>query len=232
MLPALGALSGGVLAELLLFSRQRLSLTLHFAAGVVLGIVGVDLLPRSLLATTPWVVLIAFAAGSLFYVGLDWAAALIHTQTDEAPAKRGPWVLVLGNAVDFLSDGVLVGAGSSVHQGVGFVLAFGLFISNVPSGIATGATLKRSGVARRQRIVIAAGFAMTVLAGTGIGYWTLHGRPPIVRLSVLMFTAGMLVLLVVEEMIPRAHRADEARLAALLFAAGFLAFATIALYLS
>ncbi|MDP8922112.1 MAG: hypothetical protein M3O34_04460 [Chloroflexota bacterium] len=68
------------------------------------------------------------------------------------------------------------------------------------------------------------------MLGTTIGYWGVRGQPEIVKLSLLAFTAGILATVVVEEMVPEAHKEEDARLAALVFVGGFALFALIATY--
>lgn len=45
-LPAVGNFAGGVLAEVFHVSERVLSLALHLAAGIVLAVVGLDVLTR------------------------------------------------------------------------------------------------------------------------------------------------------------------------------------------
>ena len=68
LLPAGGNFLGGVLAEFLPISRDRLSLALHAAAGVVLAIVGVEIMPQALNANPAWVVVATLFALSLIHI--------------------------------------------------------------------------------------------------------------------------------------------------------------------
>lgn len=67
-LPAAGNFAGGLLAEAFDVSQRALSLALHLAAGIVLGVVGLELLPRALDASQPWVPLLAFVAGGALFL--------------------------------------------------------------------------------------------------------------------------------------------------------------------
>lgn len=69
--PALGNFGGGLLAESFQVSRRALSLALHAAAGVVLAVVAVELIPQTLGVDPPWVPILAFVAGGLFFMGAD-----------------------------------------------------------------------------------------------------------------------------------------------------------------
>lgn len=57
-LPALGNFAGGILAELQRPSRRLLSLALH-AAGIVLSVVAVELMPQALEADTSWLIVLS-----------------------------------------------------------------------------------------------------------------------------------------------------------------------------
>ena len=59
------------MAEVFQVSDRSLSLALHLAAGIVLAVVGIELMPEALEADPPWVPLIAFVAGGAVFIGLD-----------------------------------------------------------------------------------------------------------------------------------------------------------------
>lgn len=61
--------------------------------------------------------------------------------------------------------------------------------------------------------------------------WAVRGQPEAVKLSLLAFTAGVLVTVVVEGIVPEAHEGDESRLATALFIAGFALFSVLSAYL-
>lgn len=47
-LPAAGSFLGGLAAQLVEVSERALSLTLHLAAGIVMAVVGLELMPEAL----------------------------------------------------------------------------------------------------------------------------------------------------------------------------------------
>lgn len=85
-------------------------------------------------------------------------------------------------------------------------------------------------MSRGRRIVLSLAFAIPILLGATIGYFGVRKAPEIVKLSLLAFTAGILVTVVVEEIIPESHEDREARFAALVFIGGFPLFAMISAY--
>lgn len=79
--------------------------------------------------------------------------------------------------------------------------------SDLSEGFAAVATLRRAGIPRKRRLLMAAGFTLPILFGATLGFVGLRHAPEIVTLSVLAGTGGALVAVVVEEMSPRRTRA-------------------------
>ena len=235
-LPALGNFAGGVLAEIFKISNRTLSLALHAAAGIVLAVVGVEIMPEALTAQPPWVIVIAFFIGGMFFIALDELIGLIRLRFDgeEKAGDEGggnPWVIYAGVAVDLFSDGIMIGVGSTIAFGLALLLALGQVSADIPEGFAIIATLKRKGIPRSKRILLSLAFAIPVLTGASLGYFIVRSQPEFFKLALLTFTAGILTAVVVEEIVPAAHADGEARFAALMLVGGFSLFTLLSVYL-
>lgn len=228
-LPAAANLAGGLLAEVVEVSRRALSLALHLAAGMVLGVVGLELMPRALDTALPWVPLLAFVVGGALFLGLErligYAKGRLGGDED-----TGPLAIFRGVSLDLFSDGVLIGTGTVLSPALGLLLVVGQVPADLPEGFAVGATLRDAGVARRTRLLLTASFAVPVLAGATLGYFALRGAPELVTLSVLALTGGALATLVVEEMVPEAHAGDTSAWGAIFLTAGFALFGAVSVY--
>lgn len=123
-LPALGNFAGGVLAELFGASGRMLNLALYAAAGVVVAVVAVELMPRAVEADPQWLIVLSFAAGGCFYVAVDALIGLAQSRFGGG-GDAEPWVIFFGVSVDLFSDGIMVGTGSTVAVGLGLLLALG-----------------------------------------------------------------------------------------------------------
>lgn len=235
LLPAFGITVGGLLADRFAVSEKTLSLALHGAAGVVLGIVAVELLPEALRAETPWIIILAFFLGGVFFVLMDQALGLIRERFGAGSAGEAggsAWLIFFGVAVDLFSDGVMIGTGSTLSFSLALLLALGQLPADIPEGFATIAAFKRRGIPRAKRLLLTAGFTLPILLGATIGYWAVRGQPDIYKFALLAFTAGVLTTVVVEEIVPEAHADGEARLAALVFVGGFSLFALLSTYVA
>lgn len=231
-LPAAGNFAGGLLAEVFDVSRRVLSLALHLAAGIVIGVVGLELLPRALEASAPWVPLLAFVGGGALFLGLERSIGYVKGRGSDDKDDDGAGALAIfsGVASDLFSDGVLIGTGTVINPALGLLLAVGQVPADLPEGFAAVATLRASGVRRRQRLLLSAGFALPVLAGATLGYFALRDASELVTLSVLALTGGALVTVVVEEMVPEAHEGETSAWGAVFLTAGVALFGAISVY--
>ena len=228
LLPAVGNFAGGLAAEVFTVSRKALSYALHLAAGLVLAIVGLELMPPAVEGPMPWVPVLAFVLGGGFFMLVDNGVNALSARMGGSGA--GPWVVYFGVAMDLFSDGIMIGTGAVVSSGLALLLALGQVTADLPEGFAVIANFKSKGVPRAKRLLIAAAFTVPILLGATIGYWGVRGQPEIVKFTLLAFTAGVLTTVVVEEMVPEAHEGEEARYAALALVAGFALFALISAY--
>lgn len=230
-LPAAGNFLGGLASEIFEVSGRGLSLALHLAAGIVLAVVGLELMPETLTATVPWVPIAAFALGGIAFIGIERALGAIQARTRAREQTSGPLAIFTGVSLDLFSDGVMIGTGTVINPALGLLLAVGQVPADVPEGFAAVATLRRAGISRRARVMMSLSFAIPVLLGAAIGYFALRSAPELVTLSVLALTGGVLTSVVVEEIMSEAHEGDTSRLGPVFLTGGFATFALISAYI-
>lgn len=235
LLPAVGNFAGGVVAEMVRVTPRALNLALHAAAGILIAVVGVEIMPEALRDTPAWIVVMAFLLGGGTSVLIGNAVEALQRRkhgAGEGGSGAGPWMIYLAVAVDLFSDGLLVGAGSSIAFELAVVLALGQVTADLPEGFAVIAQFKSAGVARARRLALAASFAVPVLLGATVGYWLLRGQSENLKFAALAFVAGMLTLAAVEELTPEAHEViPDGRLSAAALLGGFALFTLVSAYL-
>ena len=226
-IPAAVALGGGVLALLWCPGRETRSLIQHFAAGVVLAALAVELLPEIGREHAPGLVLVAaFAVGSFFMFGLKvWTKRIEHTDGQESTFCGVPSGLLVATFLDVAMDGFIIGAGFAAGGTTGPILALGLSVELLFLGLALA-----SDAARGWRIVlVSAGLGLTVFFFALLGSILLAGASPAVIGGILAFSAAALLYLVTEELLMEAHAVPERPISTLVLFAGFLAFWSIQL---
>lgn len=230
-LPAAGNFLGGLASEVVDVSERVLGLALHLAAGIVLAVVGLELMPEALNASPPWVPILAFVGGGVFFIGIERAIGFVKGRLGGGEEASGPLAIFTGVSLDLFSDGVMIGTATLLNPGLGLLLALGQVPADVPEGFAAVATLRRAGIRRRTRILMALGFTVPILVGAALGYFALRAAPDVLTLSVLALTGGALTSVVVEEMITEAHEGGTSHLDPVALTAGFALFALISVYL-
>ncbi len=72
-------------------SQRTLSLALHAAAGIVLAVVAVELLPEAFADAPAWLVGLDFVAGGIFFVLVDQGIGLLQRRMGRSEGSAGPW---------------------------------------------------------------------------------------------------------------------------------------------
>lgn len=225
LIPAGANFLGGVLAEVRSVSQRALSAALHIAVGIVVAVVGLEVMPRALNVMMPWVPMLAFVAGAGLFLVIDATADRLQSR-----GNGRAWAVYGSVGLDLFSDGVLIGTGSVLNPALGVLLALGQAPADAPEGFAAGASLRRAGVGRRMRLLAAVGFVVPIVVGAALGFLALRQAPDIVTFSVLAFTGGALLSLALEEMLPEAHDQFSSRRDAFYLTVGFALFAAVSVY--
>ena len=227
-LPAAGNFAGGLIAEVVDVSRAVVSLALHAALGIILAVVSLEPLPQAFTIDAKWVPIAAFALGGATFAALD---TLLHRVERRLSGSggTGPWAVFLATSVDLFTDGLMIGTGAVVSVTLALLLALGQVSADIPEGFATMAGFKAEGVERRRRLLIASAFIVPIMTGALLGYFAVRGASETVQLSLLAFTAGILLAVAVEEVGPQAERC-EPRQATLALIGGFTLFALVSAY--
>ena len=128
-IPAVVAALGGVLALLWHPSHNVRSLIQHFAAGVVLAAIAVEVLPELGREHAPGGVLIgAFAFGGILMYLLKLWSIHLEEKTAASGAAGMNVGLIAATFLDVGIDGLIIGAGFAASQETGMVLALGLSV--------------------------------------------------------------------------------------------------------
>jgi ZIP family zinc transporter len=144
LLPAAGMLCGALAAEWWKLSGHAVGAMLHAAAGVAVGVVSVELMPRILEDIRPWQLVAAFCIGAAASVAM--AKGVRHAVSALEVGGTGPWKVYLAVAIDLLGDGLMIGIGSAVATGVSLMLGLSQVVGNLPGGFVAIANLRDKGM--------------------------------------------------------------------------------------
>lgn len=227
LLPGAGNLAGGMVAEFWKTSPRLLNWALHAASGIVIAIVAVELVPNALGALAGWWIALAFACGGGAYILLESQVERMQ-RGDDGAGRRRMWMIYAAVAIDLTSDGLMIGAGSSVSPALALVLASGQILADVPEGYAAVANFRAKNVPRVKRILFSASFLIYVVSAALASYFLLRNAPEALKLAALVFVAGLLTVAAVEDMLEEAHEAQaDSRRSVVAFVGGFSLFTLV-----
>ncbi|MEV6396265.1 ZIP family metal transporter [Streptomyces sp. NPDC051907] len=231
VLVALGAfamtLFGGWMAQRV---TDRRHLVLGLAGGLMLGVVGLELLPEALEAAGQEVFGVPQAL--LLFVGGFLVAHLVErllavrqaAHGAHGPGERAPQVGLTAAAAmvgHSLMDGVALGAAFQVGGGMGATVALAVITHDFADGFNTYTIASLYGNTRKKAVamLVAAAFAPVVGAASTL-FFTM---PQEFLGSYLGFFGGALLYLAAAEILPEAHHDHPAR-STLLCTVGGVAF--------
>lgn len=235
LIPVAAAILGGIIAAFRPLGPKLGSAIQHFAAGMVFAAVAVELLPDVVSEHAPVATIIGFSVGIALMLlirsltekaeGAEAEAAAAAPPSLESPPTSKPALpigLIATIGVDVTIDGLLIGIGFTAGAKEGILLIVALTLELLSLGLATSATLSKSGISRGRSIAITSGLALLPFIGASVGASVLGGLSGGMLEAVLAFGVAALLYLVTEELLVEAHEVPETPLITATFFIGFL----------
>lgn len=231
------SLTGGVLSliggfVLLWQSELTKRIIIHlvtFAAGVLLGVAFLDLLPEAFTEfhgdpTTlfSWVLggIIAFYLIETVLLRLH-----VHDETEDAhashhefegpkPKNRAalPWLVTIGDGIHNFVDGLAIAAASLVSVPTGLITALAVAAHEIPQEISDFSILLHGGLSRRRVAWLNVGAALMTTVGAVVAYFLRDTLKPYLA-YILAATAGIFIYIATSDLIPEIqshhHKKDK-----------------------
>lgn len=230
-LPAivLAALAGGVLSTLAAALTLRLPVAwvprlVSFAVGALLGAVFLELLPHALETGAPGHVMLTVLVGLLAFFLLEklvlWRHAHGHgshradadetehehaLHEDSALHSRPGLMILIGNAVHSLCDGVVIAAAFLANGALGVATTIAIVAHAVPQQVGDFAVLLHSGFTPRKAFTFNVTAGLATLVGALAAYAALADMQRVLP-TVLALAGASLLYVAVADLIPSLHR--------------------------
>jgi ZIP family zinc transporter len=227
LIPAVVSVVGGLLAVFWSPSHHTRSLIQHFAAGVVLAALAVEVLPElGRERASGWILIGSFTIGGLVMYAMKlWSIRMELATVGLSKSEQWNYGLILATFMDVAVDGFIIGAGFAAGANTGLVLALGLSVELLFLGLSlVSETVKGWRVTLMTSLL-----AVVVLACTFLGYYFLKGASVASISAILAFGVAALLYLVTDELLIEAHEIEEKPSSTLWLFAGFLVFWSIQL---
>ncbi len=212
-----------------------------FASGVMIAASFWSLLAPAIemseeLSTLPkWLPpLLGFLAGGIFLAATDKILPHLHPnfRLEQAEGIHTQWkrkiLLVLAITLHNIPEGLAIGVAfgavgyglPSASLGAAIALAIGIGLQNFPEGTAVSLPLRRDGMSAGRAFFWGQLSAVVEPIAAVLGATLVMVMQPVLPYA-LSFAAGAMIFVVIEELIPEAHRAGNADLVSYATLSGF-----------
>lgn len=175
------------------------------AVGLFLSLVLFELVPETL-ESAPVFGGIAVALGFLSFFVLS---AMLHNkyhtlEEEDCDQKRAATLLLVGDTIHNLADGVILGGAFLIDPSIGIATAIGLALHEIPQEIIEFGVLIRSGYSRTKAAVLNLFSASSIVVGTLLILIVAHHAEDYIWILTGV-AAGNLLFLAASDLMPRIH---------------------------
>jgi ZIP family zinc transporter len=180
---------------------------LCFAAGVMLAISFLELIPESLAIASSGISVLGVVLGALVMYALDKIIPHIHprlcAQEQGCNLERTSVYLILGMFLHNFPEGMAIAIGSVTETKVSITIALAIAIHNIPEGICTSAPYYHSTGKRMEAFLLSASTAIPILIGYVTARYVFQQVSTQVVGLLISSTAGLMIYITADELIPQ-----------------------------
>lgn len=201
---------GTALGAVLLFMKKRwtngsLAVFLGLAAGVMLSVVVLDMMPSALICDSQ-AALTGLIIGFLLLAILN--QAIFSRMNRENTLIGLGYLIMLGIALHDLPEGMAIALGSEMKARTGVIIALAIGIHNVPEGMAIAAPLLMGGLKKAEVLLQILLLGLITPAGTILGFVAVGIIPGLLP-WLMGFASGIMMYLVAFQLWPQAGEKDR-----------------------
>jgi ZIP family zinc transporter len=202
---------------------------LCFAAGVMLAISFLDLIPESIRLSSRLACIVGFLIGAIAMYGLDRLLPHIHprlcSQEQGCNLERTSLYLIFGILLHNFPEGMAIAIGAVTDSRVSLSIALAIAVHNIPEGICTSAPYYLATNRRGRAFLFSSFTAVPILLGYLSARYLFLDIPTQMVGVIVAATAGLMVYITVDELIPHScagtdHQTIFSLVAGVLFVVG------------
>jgi zinc and cadmium transporter len=206
------SLIGGLLSlslALLLLINKRLATSfathaMPFAAGALLAAVFLDLFPEGLEQSSASVIMLSALIGILLFFLAERFIRWFHHHHQHAQSDPSVHLLVIGDTVHNLLDGVAIAAAFLISIPTGIITTLAVAAHEIPQEVGEFGMLLSKGVSRRRVILINIFSAVVATVAAIITYFV--GQTDTLPMGIIFgLSAGFLLYVALSDIIPTLH---------------------------
>lgn len=207
--PVIGSLIGVIKRPTNFFINNFLA----FAAGIMLSISFLQLIPQSIRFCSLWICCLGIIIGSLVMYGLD--KLIPHTDPEgfaiikDHPLRKTAIYLLIGIALHHFPEGMAIALGTVAGYKMSLSIALAIAIHDIPEGVCTSAPYYYLAGKRLKAFLISSSTAIPTIVGYLFARFLFQNIPTPIIGFVVASTAGLMIYICADELIPTACRKDS-----------------------
>lgn len=213
VISVLGPVIGSFIGVLKRPSFHYINNMLSFAAGVMLAISFLELIPESIHLSSIIVCTAGVLVGSFSMYGLDRIIPHIHPelcdQEQGRNIKRTSVYLLMGIFLHNFPEGMAIAVGAVSDVKISIAIALAISIHNIPEGICTSAPFYHETGDRLKSFLVSSSTAVPILAGYLLARYIFLNIPHQVIGGIVGATAGLMIYITADELIPASHSGSD-----------------------
>lgn len=177
---------------------------LAFAAGVMIAISLLELLPQAITLAPLWGVALGLALGTVLMYGVDKIIPHIHPETckQRMSLHRTAIFLLIGIFIHNFPEGLAIASGTIIGFRETLIIAIAIGIHNIPEGICTSAPYYYCTKKRLETFLLSASTAIPIVLGFVMGKFLFAMISPVFVGILVSLTAGVMMYISADELIP------------------------------
>ncbi|MFA5853561.1 MAG: ZIP family metal transporter [Patescibacteria group bacterium] len=195
-----------------LWSHDRSHDFLSFAAGTLLTVAFLDLLPEAIEAYEEAAgghavdsAVLAVLGGFLLFFVIEKLLFWYHCHEEHCDVHTSSAMVLIGDTLHNFLDGVAIAVAFLVSPAVGVATTIAVFLHEIPQEVADFSVLLSSGMAPRRAIIFNIFSALASLGGAVLAYFfstQIAGALPVL----ISLTAGGFIYVAAADLIPEIHK--------------------------
>jgi len=204
---SLGSLIGSFLGVYRRCSPKVVYNFLGFAAGIMLSISLFNLIPKSLVISTLWVVIFGAIFGAVIIYFVKKVIPHIHAshhlhESSLQKIENTATLIIVGIFIHNIPEGLAVGIGSLENFNFSLTIALAIAIHDIPEAICTSLPYYSATGKRLKSFLVSASTILPTLFGIFAAYFFLGEVSSGLIGFIMAATAGVMIFIAADELIP------------------------------
>lgn len=180
-----------------------------FAAGALVGVSFLELLPEALEATDNHAAVLGSALlGFVFFYVMGRFLMWHHCHDEHCRAKASAPLVMFGDTVHNFLDGLAIAASFLIGAPLGIMTSLAIIFHEVPQEVGDFAVLLHGGYTRARALLVNGVSALACVAGGIIGFYFFEGFREFLP-YLLAVTAGGFLYLGASDLLPQTHESTK-----------------------